>query len=226
MIAAMKRTSFANWPCSIARAMDLLGDWWTPLVLREAFYGIQRFDDFQAGLNIARNTLADRLRTLVTEGLMEKKPYQTDPVRYDYVLTQKGRDFFPVLVALQRWGDRWLADEAGPPIVLRHERCGHDGEAEVVCSSCREPMTSADTSMRIARTSGSASASDRFCARPARRAAAVRQLTGMRIVSPVAMSTGVPSRSSCSSAAMKIWRRPDLTVRAFARKAGPVPGAR
>jgi DNA-binding HxlR family transcriptional regulator len=149
MIAAMKRTSFANWPCSIARAMDLLGDWWTPLVLREAFYGIQRFDDFQAGLNIARNTLADRLRTLVTEGLMEKKPYQTDPVRYDYVLTQKGRDFFPVLVALQRWGDRWLADEAGPPIVLHHERCGHDGEAEVVCSSCGEPMTSADTSMRI-----------------------------------------------------------------------------
>jgi DNA-binding HxlR family transcriptional regulator len=149
MIAAMKRTSFANWPCSIARAMDLLGDWWTPLVLREAFYGIQRFDDFQAGLNIARNTLADRLRTLVTEGLMEKKPYQTDPVRYDYVLTEKGRDFFPVLVALQRWGDRWLADEAGPPIVLRHERCGHDGEAEVVCSSCGEPMTAADTSMRI-----------------------------------------------------------------------------
>jgi DNA-binding HxlR family transcriptional regulator len=83
MIAAVRRTSFANWPCSIARAMDLLGDWWTALVLREAFYGIKRFDDLHTGLNIARNTLADRLRTLVAEGLMEKRPYQSVPVRYD-----------------------------------------------------------------------------------------------------------------------------------------------
>ncbi|MGI5130002.1 winged helix-turn-helix transcriptional regulator [Pseudonocardia sp. CA-107938] len=145
----MRRTSFANWPCSIARAMDLLGDWWTPLVLREAFYGITRFDDFHAGLNIARNTLADRLKTLVAEGLMEKRPYQTEPVRYDYVLTRKGREFFPVLVALQQWGDHWLADEAGPPIVLHHERCGHDAEATVVCSHCNEPMTSADTTLHL-----------------------------------------------------------------------------
>jgi hypothetical protein len=65
------------------------------------------------------------------------------------VLTQKGREFFPVLAALQRWGDRWLADEAGPPVVLHHERCGHDGEAEVVCSTCGGPMTSADTSLHI-----------------------------------------------------------------------------
>ena len=77
--------------------MDLLGDWWTPLVLREAFYGIRRFDEFQQGLGIARNTLADRLRRLVDEGLLEKRPYQHDPVRYDYVLTEKGRDFFGVL---------------------------------------------------------------------------------------------------------------------------------
>lgn len=145
----MKRTSFANWPCSIARAMDLLGDWWTPLVLREAFYGIQRFDDFHNGLNIARNTLADRLKTLVAEGLMEKRAYQADPVRYDYLLTQKGRAFFPVLVALQQWGDEWLSDETGPPIVLRHERCGHDASAKVVCSSCDEPLTSEDTTLHI-----------------------------------------------------------------------------
>ncbi|QJY49721.1 winged helix-turn-helix transcriptional regulator [Pseudonocardia broussonetiae] len=145
----MRRTSFANWPCSIARAMDLLGDWWTPLVLREAFYGIQRFDDFHKGLNIARNTLADRLKTLVAEGLMEKRAYQADPVRYDYVLTRKGREFFPVLMALQKWGDEWLSEEAGPPILLRHERCGHDAVAEVVCSSCHEPMTSGDTTLHI-----------------------------------------------------------------------------
>ncbi|NUR03041.1 MAG: helix-turn-helix transcriptional regulator, partial [Streptomyces sp.] len=86
----MKRTSFSNWPCSIARTMDLVGDAWTPLVLREAFYGIRRFDEFQKELGIARNTLADRLRLLVDEGLLDKRPYQDEPVRHDYVLTEKG----------------------------------------------------------------------------------------------------------------------------------------
>src|SRR5438105_15122374 len=86
-LGRMKRTSFARWPCSIARTMDLLGDWWTPLVLREAFYGIRRFDEFQQELGIARNTLAERLRRLVDEGLLEKQLYTSTPRRYDYVLT-------------------------------------------------------------------------------------------------------------------------------------------
>jgi DNA-binding HxlR family transcriptional regulator len=129
--------------------MDLLGDWWTPLVLREAFYGIRRFDEFHQGLGIARNTLADRLRRLVDEGLLEKVPYQSDPVRHDYVLTEKGRDFFGVLAAMARWGDRWLAGEAGPPITFHHERCGHDSHAEVVCAHCAEPLTAEDTAMRM-----------------------------------------------------------------------------
>ncbi|MGW2082796.1 winged helix-turn-helix transcriptional regulator [Streptomyces sp. NPDC001939] len=145
----MRRTSFANWPCSIARTMDLLGDWWTPLVLREAFYGIKRFDVFQAELGIARNTLADRLRRLVDEGLMEKRAYQHEPVRYDYVLTDMGRDFFGVLAAMNRWGDRWLAEEAGPPVVFHHDRCGQEGHVEVVCSECKEPMTAEDTRPRL-----------------------------------------------------------------------------
>lgn len=145
----MKRTSFANWPCSVARTMGLLGDWWTPLVLREAFYGIRRFDEFQQGLGIARNTLADRLRRLVEEGLLEKVAYQRDPVRHDYVLTEKGRDFFGVIAAMSRWGDRWMADEAGPPITFHHSTCGHDTHAEVVCAHCREPLEAGDTSMRM-----------------------------------------------------------------------------
>ena len=145
----MKRTSFANWPCSVARTMDLLGDWWTPLVLREAFYGIRRFDEIQQALGIARNTLADRLRRLVEEGLLEKRPYQRDPVRYDYVLTEKGRDFFGVIAAMSRWGDRWLADEAGPPVTFHHRTCGHDTHAEVVCAHCREPLEADDTVMRM-----------------------------------------------------------------------------
>ena len=129
--------------------MDLLGDWWTPLVLREAFYGIHKFDDFQRELGIARNTLNDRLHRLVGEGLLEKRPYQREPMRYDYVLTEKGTDFFGVLAAMSRWGDRWLADEEGAPIVLHHEPCGHDTQAEVVCASCGEPMRAQDTTMRM-----------------------------------------------------------------------------
>lgn len=145
----MKRTSFANWPCSVARTMDLLGDWWTPLVLREAFYGIRRFDEFQHALGIARNTLSDRLHRLVDEGLLEKQPYQTEPTRYDYVLTAKGRDFFSVILAMTRWGDDWLAGEAGPPITFHHTSCGHDTHAEVVCAQCREPMHAEDTVARM-----------------------------------------------------------------------------
>lgn len=148
MLAVMRRTSFAHWPCSIARTMDLLGDWWTPLVLREAFYGIRRFDGFQESLRIARNTLADRLRRLVDEGLLEKQPYQHEPVRYDYVLTEKGRDFFGVLVAMNRWGDRWLAGEEGPPVVFHHDICGGESEGQVVCADCGEPMTADNTRPR------------------------------------------------------------------------------
>ena len=129
--------------------MDLLGDWWTPLVLREAFYGITRFDEFQKELGVARNTLTDRLRRLVDEGLLEKRPYQQDPVRHDYVLTEKGRDFFGVLAAMNTWGNRWLSGEEGPPVVFHHDPCGHDGDAEVVCADCKEPMTAADTHARM-----------------------------------------------------------------------------
>lgn len=144
----MKRTRFAEWPCSVARTVDLLGDWWTPLVLRDAYYGVRRFDDFQRDLKIGRNILTERLNRLVAEGLLERVPYQVRPVRHEYVLTEKGRDFFPVLVAMMRWGDRWLAGEAGPPIRLQHRPCGHEMEAEVVCSHCGEPIELADVRAR------------------------------------------------------------------------------
>jgi len=135
----VKRTSFAKWPCSIARTVDLIGDGWTPLVLREAFYGTTRFDEFERVLGIGRNVLSQRLARLVEEGLLERKPYQQNPVRHDYVLTAKGRDLFPVLAAMMAWGDRWLAPSDGPPILLRHS-CGHDAHAEVVCGECHEPL--------------------------------------------------------------------------------------
>lgn len=129
--------------------MDLLGDAWTPLVLREAFYGVRRFDDFQSGLGIARNTLADRLGRLVDEGLLEKQPYQSEPRRYEYLLTEKGNDFFGVLAAISRWGDRWMAGDEGPPVVFHHDSCGQDVTADVVCATCGEPIRASDVSMRI-----------------------------------------------------------------------------
>ena len=116
----MKRTSFAKWPCSIARTVDLIGDGWTPIVLREAFYGTTRFDDFERVLGIGRNVLSQRLVRLVEEGLMERQAYQQNPPRYDYVVTQKGRELFPVLAAMMAWGDRWLAPN-GPPLLFRHD---------------------------------------------------------------------------------------------------------
>jgi DNA-binding HxlR family transcriptional regulator len=136
----MRRTRFANWPCSIARTVDLTGDWWTPLVMREAFYGARRFDEFQRQLGLSRNVLAQRLDRLVGEEMLARIPYQERPRRYEYHLTEKGRDFFTVLAAMIRWGDRWLADEAGPPIELRDRKSGARVKPEVVDASTGEPL--------------------------------------------------------------------------------------
>jgi DNA-binding HxlR family transcriptional regulator len=136
----MRRTSFRNWPCSVARTMDLLGDWWTPLVLRQAFFGSRRFDEFQAALGIGRNVLTQRLKRLVAEELFERRRYQDRPPRYEYLLTEKGADLLGVLAAIMSWGDRWLDRGKGPPVLLRHTACGHVTRAAVVCEHCREAL--------------------------------------------------------------------------------------
>ncbi|HYZ52312.1 MAG TPA: helix-turn-helix domain-containing protein [Streptosporangiaceae bacterium] len=145
----MKRTPFSSWPCSVARTIDVVGDWWTPLVLREAYFGTRRFDDFERILGIGRNVLTQRLNRLVAEELLRRVPYQERPLRHEYVLTEKGRDFFPVLAAISRWGDRWLAAPEGPPVVLHHTTCGHATHAEVVCARCREPLALEDVEPRL-----------------------------------------------------------------------------
>jgi DNA-binding HxlR family transcriptional regulator len=136
----MRRTRFSNWPCSIARTVDLTGDWWTPLVMREAFYGARRFEQFQRRLGLSRNVLTQRLDRLVAEDMLERVPYQERPVRHEYRLTEKGRDFFTVLAAMIRWGDRWLAGDAGPPIELRDRESGAPVEIAVVDSATGEPI--------------------------------------------------------------------------------------
>ncbi|MET9888951.1 helix-turn-helix domain-containing protein [Streptomyces sp. NPDC006465] len=144
----MRRTSFDNWPCSIARTVDVLGDGWTLLVLREVYYGESRFDGFINTLGIARNTLTDRLRRLEDAGLLRRSVYQRDPVRHEYLLTDKGSDFFGVLAAINAWGDRWQADDGGIPVVMRHTTCDHDTQAQVVCSSCGDPLHHQDVAVR------------------------------------------------------------------------------
>ncbi|MDT5183891.1 MAG: hypothetical protein QOJ20_2131 [Mycobacterium sp.] len=129
------RHSAAN--CSIARTLGVVGEKWTLLVLREAFYGVRRFDDFHAALGCARNLLATRLKTLVTHGLLDRVAYQDDRGRgrHEYRLTDKGRDLFPVVVALMQWGDRWTADDSGPAVQLLHRDCGQPVIAELTCGA-------------------------------------------------------------------------------------------
>ncbi|TDQ04636.1 winged helix-turn-helix transcriptional regulator [Labedaea rhizosphaerae] len=136
----MRRTSFADWPCPVARTMDLLGDQWTMLVLRECFRGLTRFDEFAASLGIARTTLTERLDRLTGAGLLSRQRYQSRPPRYEYVLTESGRDFLPALAALMRWGEQWLMD-GDPGTTVRHADCGRTAHGVVICSSCGEPLT-------------------------------------------------------------------------------------
>ncbi len=121
----MRRTRFDDAICPIARTTDLLGDWWTPLVMREAFIGRRRFDEFQQALQLSRGVLAQRLGRLVDEGLLEKRLYEERPPRHEYVLTEKGRAFYPVLAAMWRFGDDWLwADGDETPLELRDRETG------------------------------------------------------------------------------------------------------
>lgn len=138
----MKWDDIGDLNCSVARALAVVGDRWTMLVLRNAFMGIRRFDDFQRQLGVTRHVLAERLKRLVDENILRKQLYQTN--RFEYRLTDKGRDLYPVLLALTTWGDRWLDEGRGPPIVYHHKPCGHLMKPTMVCSECGEPVTARD----------------------------------------------------------------------------------
>lgn len=125
----MRRTRFDDSPCPIARTTDLIGDWWTPIVLREAFLGRRRFDEFQRSLSLSRAVLSQRLSRLVEEGLLARRQYEERPPRYEYVLTDKGRAFYPVLAAMFRWGNDWLWPEGDESPLQLYDR--DTGEAIV-----------------------------------------------------------------------------------------------
>jgi DNA-binding HxlR family transcriptional regulator len=136
----MARADFGTMHCSMARALDVIGDPWTPLIVRDLYLGLSRFDELADDLGVARNLLARRLNHLVERGVLERRPYQQNPSRYDYALTASGRELVPILMALTAWGDRWAGPREGPPIRFRHA-CGNIVEPAVTCPTCNESFS-------------------------------------------------------------------------------------
>jgi DNA-binding HxlR family transcriptional regulator len=142
----VKRTSVAHLNCSVAQTLEVVGEWWTLLVVRNLMFGQRRFEAIQGDLGIARNILSDRLSTLVEHGIVERVKYQDHPERFEYHLTTKGRELFPVIAALMAWGDKWAAP-MGAPLHLEHV-CGHVVTPTVVCDQCGEPLELASVRAR------------------------------------------------------------------------------
>ncbi len=137
----MRRTRFDDAPCPIARTTDLMGDWWTPIIMREAFLGRHRFDEFQTALRVSRGVLTKRLSSLVEVGLLEKRRYKEHPPRFDYLLTEKGRAFYSVLAAMMRFGEDWLWEEGTePPLQLFDRETGEPVRPQVVDQRTGEPI--------------------------------------------------------------------------------------
>ncbi|MGW4718933.1 winged helix-turn-helix transcriptional regulator [Nocardia sp. NPDC004260] len=139
----MRRTSFEDMNCSLAQCLEVVGEWWTLLIVRDALFGVTRFDDFRARLGIARNVLTQRLEHLIEHGVLTREPYQDNPVRYDYRLTPKGRSLWLVVTAMRQWGDEWAAPD-GPPVQTVHTTCGNLATVEPVCSECGEHIAPRD----------------------------------------------------------------------------------
>jgi DNA-binding HxlR family transcriptional regulator len=136
LVKVLRRT-YDNQNCSIARALETIGERWTLLILRDAFLGTRRFDDFQRSLGIARNVLTVRLKNLVDQGLLDRRLYQERPERYEYRLTEKGIDLWPVLFTLMKFGDRHAAvGEELPPTAVEHQTCGTDIDDHMCCPKC------------------------------------------------------------------------------------------
>jgi DNA-binding HxlR family transcriptional regulator len=141
VIASAGRTT------SVQRTGAIFQEAGASLVLREAFFGVRRFDDFQRALGISRSVLARRLKSLVEQDILERRQYQSRPDRYEYRLTERGIELYPIFLAMKAWGDKWLGSD-GEPIVLRHERCGHDCEPRMTCDHCGAPIDAREMTYR------------------------------------------------------------------------------
>ncbi len=143
----MLRSDYENQTCSVAATLEVVGERWSLLIVRDVSLGLRRFDQIQADLGVARNVLQTRLSRLVEEGILEKRPYQLRPERFEYILTEKGLDLWPVIVALLQWGDKYAAPN-GPPIVLEHKRCGGAVDEHRICAKCGARLKARDVQPR------------------------------------------------------------------------------
>lgn len=135
----MQRTDFSNWDCSLARVSHIIGDGWSPLIIRDIANGIEIFSDLQEGLSISKNTLTQRLTSLIDHKILERKLYQKHPPRYRYLLTERGKELVVALLALSAWSDKWIFD-GNPPYRVRHLACDTLSTAKVVCDHCNDPI--------------------------------------------------------------------------------------
>lgn len=135
----MRRATFGEIHCSLARAVDVVGDTWTPLILRDLFVGLSRFEDLVIDLGISRNLLTTRLEHLMDARVIERHLYQEHPQRFEYTLTDAGLELAPALIALMTWGDRWTPTEGGPPMRFRHD-CGAIVTPVMTCPDCSGPV--------------------------------------------------------------------------------------
>jgi DNA-binding HxlR family transcriptional regulator len=140
----MLGNDYDNQTCSIAGALEVVGERWSLLIVRDVLLGLRRFDQLQANLGIARNVLQTRLTRLLDHGVLERSLYQEHPPRYEYRLTEKGLDLWPAIVALMQWGDRYDAPAAGPPVLLEHRDCGGKVDEHRICETCGARLTVRD----------------------------------------------------------------------------------
>src|SRR6202163_1411739 len=136
----MKWDELEEEPCSLARTVAVIGHRWSLLILREFFLRIRRFDEFQASLGVTRHLLADRLKKLVRFGVLRRIPYQESPKRYEYILTQKGLDLYPIIMSIVHWGNVHMVDARGRPMLHEHKSCGKLFDPVMTCSECGEPI--------------------------------------------------------------------------------------
>ncbi len=136
----MKWEEIGKQPCSIARTLSVLGDRWTMLILRNAFMGMRRFDDFQENLGVTRHVLSERLKRLVEHEILVKTPYTDRQERFEYRLTEKGLELYPILLTMTNWADKWMDEGLGQPLIYLHQNCGHTFKPTMTCSECGEEI--------------------------------------------------------------------------------------
>ncbi|MCW2988399.1 MAG: hypothetical protein JWM24_1337 [Solirubrobacterales bacterium] len=130
--------------CSIAESLEVIGERWSLLIVRDVLNGNRRFGEIQGSLGVARNVLSARLQRLIAEGILERRPYQQSPERFEYFLTEKGLDLWPALIALLNWGDRYSTNPAGPPKIIVHKECGGRVSERGICEECGKVLNARD----------------------------------------------------------------------------------